>query len=211
MDFVMSKPEPKSEPKSEPSWPQGWKIKSQRKETETEHWRLYPKAIDAAYFHKLMTEVVPYCRDRSGSRQSCLFGDFNYAGVPCYSWDSVPAVLLNLVTDVQKITGHHYDYILVHLYVDGNSYIGWHNDKEAEHSPIASLSLGATRKFRLRGMPKRNELPATGYDYEYCLQSGDLFVMKPGCQTVWEHTVPKEQTVHDPRINVTFRVRDRDL
>jgi len=189
-------------------WPQGWKIQAQRKEVETEHWQLYPKAIDTSYFHKLMTDVVPLCRERSGSRHSCLFGDFNYVGVPCYSWDGCPPGLLELVRDVQKVTGHCYDYILVHLYTDGNSYIGWHNDKEAEQSPIASLSLGATRKFRLRRLLKRNELPVKGYEYEYRLESGDLFVMKPGCQTIWEHTVPKQQTVHDARINVTFRVRE---
>lgn len=193
------------------SFPQNWKIRTSKRDVDMPDWRLYPKAVPTRYYGDLMREVIPMCRERSASRKSCVFGDFYYAGVECYTWKECPQVLLDLIGEVQEITGDHYDYCLVHLYEDGNSYIGWHNDKEASYHQVASLSLGTPRKFRLRKLKGRDRDwsgSGSGSGYEYVLQSGDLFVMKDACQRNWEHTVPKEQTIKTPRINVTFRMHE---
>jgi 2OG-Fe(II) oxygenase superfamily len=49
---------------------------------------------------------------------------------------------------------------------------------------IASLSLGSTRKFKLRHKE-------SGETVDYQLESGSLLIMLPGCQEDWVHAVPK--------------------
>ena len=101
----------------------------------------------------------------------------------------------------------HVDMCLCNLYEDGDRNIGWHSDQEADMSSanggphIFSISLGTTRKFRLR---KKTE--TGGYHEELTLNSGDLVHMQRNCQKLYKHCVPVEKKVKDPRINLTFRV-----
>lgn len=89
---------------------------------------------------------------------------------------------------------------LVNYYRDGNDSIGWHSDNEREidQSAIASLSLGATRRFLIRDK----------YDHsdkrEIEVADGDLIMMTGDCQRRFQHHVPK-QPGSGPRINLTFR------
>ena len=65
---------------------------------------------------------------------------------------------------------------------------------------IASLSLGAERKFQLR--PKRDK----GRDrYHMLLRNGSVLIMGKTLQNNWLHQLPKETTLRSPRINLTFR------
>lgn len=88
----------------------------------------------------------------------------------------------------------------MHLYPDEKAGISWHNDREAMKTPIISISLGDTRKFRLRPITETKL-----YSTEYELNHGDLFLMKTGCQTQYKHCVPGESSKKLPRINLTFR------
>eukprot|EP01118_Nematostelium_gracile_P005071 TRINITY_DN16079_c0_g1_i1.p1 TRINITY_DN16079_c0_g1~~TRINITY_DN16079_c0_g1_i1.p1 ORF type:complete len:232 (-),score=84.02 TRINITY_DN16079_c0_g1_i1:34-729(-) len=104
---------------------------------------------------------------------------------------------------IESILGCRFDYLLLNRYRDGNDYIGWHADREAikegkDH--IASISLGAPRRFILRHN-KTNE------KIEYSLTKGSLIVMEGATQANWKHTVPKQLTVKDQRINLTFRIK----
>jgi len=67
-----------------------------------------------------------------------------------------------------------------------------------ENTTIASLSLGAERRFLLRH--KETKLTV-----EVLLQHGSLLVMKGATQTHWLHSVPAAARVLRPRINLTFR------
>jgi alkylated DNA repair dioxygenase AlkB len=99
------------------------------------------------------------------------------------------------------------DMCLCNLYEDGSRNIGWHADDERDMSSvdggphIFSISLGATRKFRLRKKTKTK-----GYHEELILNSGDLLHMQRDCQKIYKHCVPVEKKVTEPRINLTFRV-----
>jgi alkylated DNA repair dioxygenase AlkB len=64
---------------------------------------------------------------------------------------------------------------------------------------IASLSLGATRKFVIKH--RQNE-----EKYEFNLTSGNLVVMDGITQKYYKHAVPKQAKVTEPRINLTFRI-----
>jgi alkylated DNA repair dioxygenase AlkB/23S rRNA G2445 N2-methylase RlmL len=93
---------------------------------------------------------------------------------------------------------------LLNYYEDGTQRIGWHSDREeiGRTTPIASISLGATRSFLIRG--KEN-----GVHDRACLslQNGSLVVMENVCQEKYVHSVPKESTVTEGRINLTFRCK----
>ncbi len=95
------------------------------------------------------------------------------------------------------------------MYRNGLDTIGWHNDKEALNTPVVSISLGATRKFRFRKIKdKEGKINKVGYEKELLLKSGDCLFMKDSCQKIYKHCVPTEKTVKAPRINLTFRKFD---
>ncbi len=79
--------------------------------------------------------------------------------------------------------------------------MGWHSDAEIDlikNGVIASLSLGAARKFSLRHKENKQSISVE-------LGHGSLLVMKGTTQTYWQHSLPKTTRVKDYRINLTFR------
>lgn len=135
-------------------------------------------------------------------RETCWFGETGYAysGIrnDPHPWT---AELLCLREEIEKQTGGSYNSCLANLYRDGSHKVDWHADNEPGLGPtpmIASLSLGATRTFKLRHVETK-----TTFDYE--LHSGSLLVMYGSCQTEWLHAVPRRSRVDQPRINLTFR------
>src|SRR5579864_6641117 len=92
-----------------------------------------------------------------------------------------------------------YNAVLCNLYRDGNDSVGLHADAEPEMGPvIASLSLGATRTFRLRAM-------GGAVAFSERLPGGSLLIMAGQTQKNFKHEVPKEPRATQPRINLTFR------
>ena len=161
--------------------------------------------VPKQYFPELLKEIEERVVDNASERKSCLFYFhplylFNYPGLPSYEEYKVPNILNNIRTIVEKTTGQIFDYVLVHIYTSGKAKISWHFDTEALNSPIASVSLGASRKFRLKEKGRKK-----GWDHEIVLNSGDLLVMNKGCQQKYLHCVPAELKVKEPRINLTFR------
>ena len=139
-------------------------------------------------------------------RKSCIFSlhELNLWGAEpflhSYPYSELPPIIEEIRILLEKFTNEIYDYVLVHIYEDGKGSINWHSDREAMKTPIASISFGATRKFRLKQKGK-----TSGYDHEFKLASGDLFMMYTGCQSKYVHSVPIECKVKEPRINLTFR------
>ena len=90
---------------------------------------------------------------------------------------------------------------LLNYYPSGADGMGYHADDEKElgHQPvIASLSLGATRKFVFKHKKTQDKV-------ELHLESGQLVVMHGDTQTFWKHTITKTKTVDTGRISLTFR------
>ena len=123
---------------------------------------------------------------------------------------------------LEQLTGWRFNSLLLNRYRDGRDAMGWHADDEPElepTAPIASLSLGAPRDFRLRPQPSpRNraavasgscQLPA-GFDdctpFNIPLQNGDLLLMEPPTQLWWQHALPRRLRLQQQRLNLTFRV-----
>lgn len=65
--------------------------------------------------------------------------------------------------------------------------------------PIASLSLGAERRFVF--LHKSGATP----DVPVLMAHGGLLVMRGITQIHWSHCLPKSRRVTEPRINLTFR------
>jgi alkylated DNA repair dioxygenase AlkB len=87
------------------------------------------------------------------------------------------------------------------LYHNGNEGIGWHSDDEEsieQNSTIASLSLGAERKFSFKHKQTKQTI-------SLLLKHGSLLVMKDATQTNWLHSLPKSEKIIKLRINLTFR------
>mmetsp|Transcript_25394 Transcript_25394/g.73230 ORF Transcript_25394/g.73230 Transcript_25394/m.73230 type:complete len:598 (-) Transcript_25394:99-1892(-) len=96
----------------------------------------------------------------------------------------------------------------LNLYEDGGMSVGWHADDERLFQGkfldcrIISLSLGATRRFELRlNWPEEGERPLR----QVLLSDGDLLTMEGMTQKHFQHRVPREENVHGPRINLTWR------
>jgi alkylated DNA repair dioxygenase AlkB len=102
---------------------------------------------------------------------------------------------------VEIRTGHAFNSCLLNLYHDGTEGMSWHSDDEDTLdplSPIASVSLGATRKFSFRHN-------VTGEKKAVALETGSLLLMDAVSQRFWKHALMKTAKVTTPRINLTFR------
>ena len=104
-----------------------------------------------------------------------------------------------LADQVSELANFSYNGVLVNGYRDGQDSMGWHRDNEPEidTASIASLSLGATRTFKIRHRTTKEVVNVE-------LAHGDLLVMEH-LQTLHEHSVPKRAKVAAPRMNFTFR------
>lgn len=150
--------------------------------------------------------MVWYDKSVAIPRLLAWFGDvpYAYSGL-VHPAKPMPSVLVALKKRIeQMLAGQgvdaNFNSVLMNFYRDGNDSIGMHADDETQLGPqpvIASLSLGATRTFKMVH-------PTTKTKRDYCLQGGALLVMKGDTQEAWRHGIPKEPGA-GPRINLTFR------
>jgi alkylated DNA repair dioxygenase AlkB len=113
-----------------------------------------------------------------------------------------PAALPPMCSVLSARYGVLFDRVWVNLYRDGRDSVAWHPDRNGRvhRDPlVATVSLGARRKFQLR--------PRGGGPIALVLEPGcgDLVVMGGACQHDWEHCVPKTARPVGPRMSVTIR------
>lgn len=149
------------------------------------------------------SEINMYGKTISVPREESLFGDalrYQYRGtqIEAAPW---PDFLLEARDRIQALSGYQFNFVVGNRYLTGKDSIGWHSDdfpQIGKRPAIASLSLGSTRKFKLRHKD-------SGETVDYQLESGSLLIMLPGCQEDWVHAVPKTACPVGERINWTFR------
>jgi alkylated DNA repair dioxygenase AlkB len=109
--------------------------------------------------------------------------------------------LIEIKKQIEHYTSHTFDFVLLNLYRNGNDKVGWHSDDEPmmNCSNIVSISLGEERIFKFRNKNTKDLV------WKNKLANGSMVWMKPNCQELYEHEVPKETKVNKPRINLTFR------
>ena len=116
-----------------------------------------------------------------------------------------PRKLADMRTRVAERSSAELNCVLCNRYRDGHDSMGFHADAEPElgrNPVIASLSLGATRRFQLRHR-KRADAELAKLDLD--LPSGSLLIMRGTTQQHYRHGVPKQPSIVSPRINLTFR------
>lgn len=179
--------------------------------------RLWPSAFDAVEADELFTglrhgidwqqeEIMIFGACRPVPRLVAWHGDpsahYTYSGTPHAPRAWTPR-LQRIRARVQALSGAGFNAVLLNLYRDGRDGMGWHSDDEPELGPapvIASVSLGATRRFCLRHR-RRKELKL-----DLSLEHGSLLLMAGLTQRHWVHAVPKTSRPVGERINLTFRL-----
>ena len=135
-------------------------------------------------------------------RLTAWMGDeaYTYSGLTNdpQPWPDALAALRERLSDELDNT---FNSCLANLYRDGRDSMGYHSDDEPELGPrpvIASISLGARRRFALRHRESRQR-------WTWDLGEGDLLVMRDESQREYAHAVPKTARAVGPRMNLTFR------
>lgn len=149
--------------------------------------------------------VKLFGREVASPRLSCWIGDdwtsYRYSGVR-HAPQPWPDAMQTLRDRLQRDTGHAFNSVLANLYRDGRDAMGWHSDDEPElgaRPAIASVSLGATRRFVL----KHRDDP--GRKLELALSHGSLLMMRGDTQRHYRHALPRTAKPVAARINLTFR------
>jgi alkylated DNA repair dioxygenase AlkB len=148
--------------------------------------------------------IVMFGREVSEPRLSAWLGDpgarYTYSGrvMTPAPWTTTTKWLRDRCAEH---TGVALNSVLVNRYRDGNDSMGFHADDEpelGENPVIASVSLGATRRFQLRHRRDRDD--RVGLDLDH----GSLLVMGGTTQHHYRHAVPKTKRPGE-RVNLTFR------
>jgi alkylated DNA repair dioxygenase AlkB len=178
--------------------------------------RLWPAAFDATEASELFDalhrqidwqqeEILMFGRRVPVPRRVAWHGDpgasYTYSGTAHHPRPWTPA-LERVRSRVTGLTGVHFNAVLLNLYRDGRDGMGWHADDEPElgrNPVIASVSLGATRRFCLRHR-RRKDLRL-----DVLLTHGSLLLMSGATQHHWVHALPKTAVPVGERINLTFR------
>ena len=148
-------------------------------------------------------DITLFGRTVPTPRLTAWMGDaaYAYSGIvnqPVPWPDALTALRIRLAAELSVA----FNSCLASLYRDGSDSMGYHSDNEPELGPeptIASISLGARRRFVLRHRMTREQ-------WAWELGEGDLLVMRDESQRDYAHAVPKTSRLVGPRMNLTFRL-----
>jgi len=178
--------------------------------------RLWRPAFQSAEADALLTllrtridwqqeDIVIFGESRRVPRLVAWHGDpgtaYTYSGTAHEPLPWTPE-LQRIRQRVEELTAHCFNSVLLNLYRDGNDGMGWHADDEPElgrEPVIASVSFGATRRFKLRH--RRMRIATSTLE----LAHGDLLLMAGQTQHAYVHAVPKTARPVGTRVNLTFR------
>jgi alkylated DNA repair dioxygenase AlkB len=155
-------------------------------------------------------EIKLFGRRLLQPRLIAWYGDpeavYSYSGLTLepLSWHPL---LLQLRERIQLFSGHRFNSVLANAYRDGRDSMGWHSDDERElgrNPVIASLSLGATRRFLLR--PRQAEPGVRRVSLALAPGHGSLLLMQGDSQQRFQHALPRSRQAMGLRINLTYRL-----
>jgi len=168
--------------------------------TEANYWFSYlSKKIDFQ-----SGEIRIFAKTYTKPRLEAFFAEneltYSYSGKKMKTYPFFKE-LEELKKQVESISKLEFNAVLINLYRDGMDSNGWHadNEKELGEDPcIASLSFGAERIFELKHNQSKKKVKLK-------LEHGSLLWGMEGSQRFWKHQLPKDKTIYEPRINLTFR------
>jgi len=128
-------------------------------------------------------------------------GSYVYSGIrlAAQPWTEP---LRELKVLAERLAGQAFNSVLANLYRHGGDSVAWHADAEpalGRNPVIASLSLGACRRFDLRHRRSAERLSID-------LPAGSCLIMAGATQHCWQHRIAKTSRPVGARINLTFRL-----
>lgn len=158
--------------------------------------------------------IVVFGKKVNQHRNLCFISDvsegYKYSGQMAKSKPMTDS-FNKLMRKVNKIYNAEYNGILINEYTDGTKTIGKHSDDVRnldKNAGVVSLSIGASRKFRIRQKgkvlgddDKHHESPIL---YDHITQNYELLQMGGTFQEYLTHEIPKETKVKTSRISFTF-------
>jgi alkylated DNA repair dioxygenase AlkB len=151
------------------------------------------------------TQISMYGKTYDLPRLTAWYGDegteYKYSGILNRPLPWISELLI-LKEKIERICNCEFNSLLLNKYRSGLDKVSWHQDNEKEFGVnpiIASLSLGAERRFDIRNLAN------TKVKHSFQLSAGSLIVMKGDFQQNWEHQIPVQKKILAPRINLTFR------
>lgn len=168
------------------------------------HEALYEVLVANARWRQDRVRV--YGREHLTPRLSAWYGDagarYAYSGVDLEPNPWLPP-LEQLRRRLEALLELRFNSVLLNWYRDGADCMGWHSDDEPELGSdpvIATVSLGAPRRFAMRHRQRRDLKP-----WAASLPGGSLLVMGGACQRHWRHAVPRTRRPVGGRISLTYR------
>lgn len=163
-------------------------------------WNLHPLIKEKVLMYGKLIDMPRFTQSYGSSY---TFSKVKHEAVP------IPTLLEPFIEWSNKTIGTMFNCtfntLFVNWYQSGFNYINPHSDDEKEHNPntpIISISLGATRKFRIRNMQKEIITDIDMKDQTFIIMCGNM-------QKEFTHEVPKitgklGQNTRS-RINITIR------
>jgi alkylated DNA repair dioxygenase AlkB len=156
-------------------------------------------------------EILFYGKHHKIPRLTAWYGDekaaYKYSGIlntPLTPFEELQKLLLR----VEKACATKFNSVLLNKYRTGNDKVSWHSDNEKEFGVnpiIASLSLGQERRFDIREINYKDYHEDEKRIEHIPLNNGTLILMKGTFQHEWQHQIPIQKKINEPRINLTFR------
>jgi alkylated DNA repair dioxygenase AlkB len=159
-------------------------------------WQCFSEIRDATPW-----EQKPGVFGHPQPRLTAAYGDagvvYRYSGTEHAALSWTP--LLQAIKERIEAIAGSYNFCLLNRYRSGADSVGWHADDEPGlGNVIGSLSVGATRAFRIRHN-------SSGETRSFAAANGTLIIMAGTMQRYWKHAVPKSRQPVGERINLTFR------
>lgn len=151
-------------------------------------------------------EIKMYGKTYPVPRKTAWYGyegfNYKYSGILCNP-EPWTKELLGIKRVIESfLPESDFNSVLLNLYRDGSDKVSWHADDEKGlgiNPLIASVSLGATRRFDLKHKTDPDE------KLQLELAPGSLVIMKGALQHNWLHQIPVQKRITASRINLTYR------
>ncbi|WP_309384827.1 alpha-ketoglutarate-dependent dioxygenase AlkB [Cerasicoccus frondis] len=156
-------------------------------------WSMHPEHYHEVRIHG---RVLPTPRWQQAYGRSYIYSGFQNNALP------MPGCWQPYASWCQEQIDARLNGLLVNWYDAAHGhYIGKHRDSPnglIADAPIVTISLGATRTFRLR--------PWQGSGYlDFTARHGSVFVLPAATNRAWTHEVTKKKSDQGRRISLTFR------
>ena len=164
------------------------------------------------YLSDDLAKIKVFGRLHSIPRQQAGYGDsgvtYSYSNSTLLAKPWTP-ILKHIKENVERLCGGGlvFNFVLVNKYVNGKHYVSEHRDSKKEldpTAPIASVSIGASRRFYFKHCDWRKGDKSEPL-VSLTMNDGMLLLMNPPTNDFWYHSLPIDKECLDSRINLTFR------